>query len=164
MYLNIGGDFSVRAESVIGVFDLDNTSCSKWTRKFLAEAQKAGAVVEATDELPKSFLVVSEYGENRVILTKYNAAVLLKRMQDAQRTPISAKGEAILQKKSRISSKLKKNITPAKSRFWRDWRPSESGPACISARPAVRACTIWSMRSSITQSTKHWPDTASTSL
>ena len=72
MYLNIGGDFSVRAESVIGVFDLDNT-----------------------DELPKSFLVVSEYGENRVILTKYNAAVLLKRMQDAQRTPISAKGEAI---------------------------------------------------------------------
>ena len=51
--------------------------------------------MEATDELPKSFLVVSEYGENRVILTKYNAAVLLKRMQDAQRTPISAKGEAI---------------------------------------------------------------------
>ena len=84
MYLNIGGDFSVRAESVIGVFDLDNTSCSKWTRKFLAEAQKAGAVVEATDELPKSFLVVSEYGENRVILTKYNAAVprsLLKEKQ-----------------------------------------------------------------------------------
>ena len=92
MYLNIGGDFSVRSESVVGVFDLDNTSCSKWTRKFLAEAQRAGAIVEAT---PKSFLVVSEYGENRVILTKYNAAVLLKRMQDAQRSPISAKGEAI---------------------------------------------------------------------
>ena len=36
MYLNIGGDFSVRSESVVGVFDLDNTSCSKWTRKFLA--------------------------------------------------------------------------------------------------------------------------------
>ena len=95
MYLNIGGDFSVRSESVVGVIDLDNTSCSKWTRKFLAEAQRAGAIVEATDELPKSFLVVSEYGENRVILTKYNAAVLLKRMQDAQRSPISAKGEAI---------------------------------------------------------------------
>ena len=101
MYLNIGGDFSVRAESVIGVFDLDNTSCSKWTRKFLAEAQKAGAdlvfmpIYYTPASLPKSFLVVSEYGENRVILTKYNAAVLLKRMQDAQRTPISAKGEAI---------------------------------------------------------------------
>ena len=43
MYLNIGGDFSVRGETIVGVFDLDNTSCSKWTRKFLAEAQKAGA-------------------------------------------------------------------------------------------------------------------------
>ena len=43
MYLNIGSDFSVRGETIVGVFDLDNTSCSKWTRKFLAEAQKAGA-------------------------------------------------------------------------------------------------------------------------
>ena len=95
MYINIGGDFSVRAQNVAGIFDLDNTTSSKWTRKLLAEAQKAGAVVEATDELPKSFLVVSEYGESRVILTKYNAAVLLKRMQDAQRTPSTVKGEAI---------------------------------------------------------------------
>ena len=45
MYLNIGGDFSVRGETIVGVFDLDNTSCSKWTRKFLAEAQKAGVPV-----------------------------------------------------------------------------------------------------------------------
>ena len=32
MYLNIGGDFSVRSESVVGVFDLDNTSASHLTR------------------------------------------------------------------------------------------------------------------------------------
>ena len=95
MYLNIGGDFSVRAEAVVGVFDLDNTSYSKWTRRFLTMAQEAGAVIEATDELPKSFLVAQEYGQNRVILTKYNAAVLLKRMQEAQYPPIPAKGEAI---------------------------------------------------------------------
>ncbi len=84
MYLNIGGDFSVRSESVVGVFDLDNTSCSKWTRKFLAEAQRAGAIVEATDELPKSFLVAAEYGQTRVYLTKYNAAVLTRRFETAR--------------------------------------------------------------------------------
>lgn len=95
MYLNIGGDFSVRAESVIGVFDLDNTTYSKWTRKFLTEAQNAGAVVEATDELPKSFLVASEYGQSRVILTKYNAAILQKRLQETQGSPIPAKGEQV---------------------------------------------------------------------
>lgn len=91
MYLNIGGDFSVRTEAVIGIFDLDNTSCSKWTRKFLTLAQTAGEVVEATDELPKSFLVTSEYGQSRVILTKYNAAVLQKRLQEVQRSSIPVK-------------------------------------------------------------------------
>ena len=40
-------------------------------------------VVEATDELPKSFLVTSEYGQSRVYLTKYNAAILEKRIQEA---------------------------------------------------------------------------------
>ena len=95
MYLNIGGDFSVRGETIVGVFDLDNTSCSKWTRKFLAEAQKAGAVVEATDELPKSFLVAAEYGQTRVYLTKYNAAILQRRLQEPQRSPIPGKGEKL---------------------------------------------------------------------
>lgn len=95
MYLNIGGDFSVRSDAVIGVFDLDNTSYSKWTRRFLTQAQQAGAVIEATDELPKSFLVTSEYGQSRVYLTKYNAAVLQKRIQQAQRDPIPAKGETL---------------------------------------------------------------------
>lgn len=87
--------FSVRGETIVGVFDLDNTSCSKWTRKFLAEAQKAGAVVEATDELPKSFLVAAEYGQTRVYLTKYNAAILQRRLQEPQRSPIPGKGEKL---------------------------------------------------------------------
>ena len=73
MYLNIGGDFSVRGETIVGVFDLDNTSCSKWTRKFLAEAQKAGAVVDAPDELPKSFLVAAEYGQTVDLPLTYTA-------------------------------------------------------------------------------------------
>ena len=60
-----------------------------------AEAQKAGAVVEATDELPKSFLVAAEYGQTRVYLTKYNAAILQRRLQEPQRSPIPGKGEKL---------------------------------------------------------------------
>ena len=95
MYLELGGDLLVQSRAVLGIFDLDNTSWSKRTRIFLETAQKNGELIDAAEELPKSFLVVSEYGESRVILTKYNAAVLLKRMQDAQRTPSPVKGEAI---------------------------------------------------------------------
>ena len=40
-------------------------------------------MIAATDELPKSFLVISEYGMRRVYLTQYNAAVLVKRLEEA---------------------------------------------------------------------------------
>ena len=82
MYIPIGLDFSVRDSAVIGVFDLDNTSWSARTREFLAQAEKNGQTVDAADELPKSFVLTQEYGEQRVYLTKANAAVLQRRMAE----------------------------------------------------------------------------------
>ena len=40
MYLSIGNDMAVRDRSIIGIFDMDNTSTSKRTREFLAKAEK----------------------------------------------------------------------------------------------------------------------------
>lgn len=80
MYLHIGKDMVVRTSSIIGIFDLDNTSTSPRTREFLASAEKEGQVVPC-DELPKSFILTSEYGFNRVYLTEYNAATLEKRLK-----------------------------------------------------------------------------------
>ncbi len=80
MYINIGGDLSVRQKSVIGIFDLDNTSTSKRTRQFLTMAEKEGQVVPC-DDLPKSFILTSEYGMTRIFLTPYTAATLEKRMK-----------------------------------------------------------------------------------
>ena len=34
MYLSIGGDMAVRDRALIGIFDLDNTTCSRDTRAF----------------------------------------------------------------------------------------------------------------------------------
>ena len=42
MYLSIGNDMAVRESSIIGIFDMDNTSTSKRTRAFLEEAEKQG--------------------------------------------------------------------------------------------------------------------------
>ena len=42
MYLELGGDLLVQSRSVIGIFDLDNTSWSKRTRQFLEAAQENG--------------------------------------------------------------------------------------------------------------------------
>ena len=80
MYLNIGNDMAVRSKSVIGIFDLDNTSTSKRTRAFLDAAEKEGQVVPC-DELPKSFILTTEYGMDRVYLTSLNTATLERRMK-----------------------------------------------------------------------------------
>ena len=80
MYISIGNDFAVRESSIIGIFDMDNTSTSKRTREFLEKNEKEGQVVPC-DELPKSFILTSEYGLPRVWLTAYNTATLEKRLK-----------------------------------------------------------------------------------
>ena len=60
MYYSIGRDFMVRGRSVIGIFDLDNTTYSKATRRFLQAQVKKGAVVESSETMPKSFLLASD--------------------------------------------------------------------------------------------------------
>jgi len=80
MYLSIGNDFAVRDSNVVGIFDLDNTSTSKRTREFLDRAEREGEVVPC-DDLPKSFVLTSEYGFSRVRLTELSAATLEKRFK-----------------------------------------------------------------------------------
>ena len=80
MYLNIGNDMAVREKSIIGIFDMDNTSTSKRTREFLEKAEKEGQVIPC-DDLPKSFILTAEYGFDRVYLTSLNASTLEKRLK-----------------------------------------------------------------------------------
>ena len=80
MYLSIGNDMAVRDKSIIGIFDMDNTSTSKRTRAFLEAAEREGQVVPC-DDLPKSFVLTAEYGLNRVFLTSLSSTTLEKRMK-----------------------------------------------------------------------------------
>ncbi len=80
MYLNIGNDMSVRESSVVGIFDMDNTTTSKRTRLFLEAAQRDGAIVPC-DDLPKSFIVTMEYGMMRVYESTLSSSTLEKRMK-----------------------------------------------------------------------------------
>ena len=70
----------MRESSLIGIFDLDNTTTSRRTREFLEAAEKEGQVVPC-DELPKAFLLTAEYGLPRVYLTALNSRTLERRLQ-----------------------------------------------------------------------------------
>ncbi len=80
MYLSIGNDMAVRESSIIGIFDMDNTSTSKRTREFLEKNEKEGQIVPC-DDLPKAFIVTAEYGLDRVYLTSLSAITLEKRLK-----------------------------------------------------------------------------------
>ncbi len=80
MYISIAKDMAVRDKSIVGIFDLENTSTAKCTRDFLNTAEAQGQVVPC-DDLPKSFVVTSEYGFNRIHLSELNPATLEKRLK-----------------------------------------------------------------------------------
>ena len=80
MYLSIGNDMAVRDSSIIGIFDMDNTTTDKRTREFLSAAEKEGAVIPC-DDLPKSFVLTTEYGMQKVRLTSLASSTLEKRLK-----------------------------------------------------------------------------------
>lgn len=78
--MSIGNDMAVREKSIIGIFDMDNTTTDKRTREFLSAAEKEGAVIPC-DDLPKSFVLTTEYGMQKVRLTSLASSTLEKRLK-----------------------------------------------------------------------------------
>jgi hypothetical protein len=86
-YLHLGKGTLVREDEVLGIFDLDITSQSHLTRKFLSMADKAGQVVNAAEDIPKSFVLCRQKGETRVYLSQMASATLLKRAAEQTQIP-----------------------------------------------------------------------------
>ena len=80
MYLHLGQNVMVRSQDVIGIFDLDNTTWSFRTRRFLERAEREGWVVSVGDDLPRSFVLAENGGgEPEVYLTSLSPAALATR-------------------------------------------------------------------------------------
>ena len=79
MYLHLGQDVIVNERTIVGVFDMDNSTVSRHTRAFLARAQREGRVVKVSLELPKSFIVCEEKGRETVYISQISTATLLRR-------------------------------------------------------------------------------------
>lgn len=80
MYINLGNNTVIKEKDIIGIFDLDNTTVSARTRKFLEIAQKRGNIILTSNELPKTFVVAnSKKGEKKVYLSQLSTATLSKR-------------------------------------------------------------------------------------
>ena len=84
-YLHIGMNVMVDPRRVIGIFDLDNTSTSKHTRRFLDGAEKEGVVQSACEDIPKSFVVCDHpYHPQIVYLSQLNTSTLKNRAESGK--------------------------------------------------------------------------------
>lgn len=84
MYLHLGKGSVINTAEIIGIFDLDISSQSHLTRAFLTAAEKSGAVINAAEDIPKSFVVAERAGVRRVYLSQMASSTLLKRAESGQ--------------------------------------------------------------------------------
>ena len=81
MYINIGQNVILSHDGILGIFDLDTSTGSHLTRKYLSRMEKAGCVVNAADDIPKSFVLYRKGEETIVYLSQYSSQTLYKRSQ-----------------------------------------------------------------------------------
>lgn len=79
MYIHLGGEYVVKEDEVIGIFDIDNTTVSKHTRDFLNKSEKKDEIINVSYELPKSFILTSKNGKNKIFISQISPATLSKR-------------------------------------------------------------------------------------
>ena len=89
MLLHIGEGTLVRAENVVGFFDIDGDVTPEDTRAFLRQAEAEGVVELLTTDVPRAIVVTMEPpAGRRVYVTRVSAATLAARlMRDAAPRP-----------------------------------------------------------------------------
>ncbi|MDR2647262.1 MAG: DUF370 domain-containing protein [Oscillospiraceae bacterium] len=78
-YLHLGAQSLVLKNQIIGIFDLDSATVAMATRDFLASMQRGGAVRDAGEDLPKSFVLTQTKQGCVAALSPLNPSALLHR-------------------------------------------------------------------------------------
>lgn len=81
MYIHLGRDYVLNDRDIIGIFNLETTTISPRGREFLNYAQKNGAVVSLSDELPQSYVLADGGVVDKVYLSELSSAVLRRRAE-----------------------------------------------------------------------------------
>ncbi len=83
MYLHIGNNYSVDTRDIVGIFDIENTTVEKCTKKLLERAEKEHKCVYTTYEMPKSFIITVKNGKEKVYISQLAAETLKKRLKNS---------------------------------------------------------------------------------
>lgn len=80
MFLHLGNDVVINTKNLIGIFDIDKSSISKFTKEYLNNAEKMKRIVNVSFELPKSFIVCLDENFNETVyISQISPSTLKKR-------------------------------------------------------------------------------------
>ncbi len=82
MFLHIGNGKSVKKKEIIGIFDLDTATVTKTGKSFINEREKRGLVEYDDFDLPRSFILICEEGEEKIKLSRISTQGLKLRAEE----------------------------------------------------------------------------------
>ena len=80
MYIHLGRDYVLNDRDIIGIFNLETTTITPRGREFLNYAQKNGAVVSLSEELPQCY-VLADAPVDTVYLSELSSTAMKKRTE-----------------------------------------------------------------------------------
>ncbi len=98
MYIHLGRDYVLNDRDIIGIFNLETTTISPRGREFLNYAQKNGAVVSLSEELPQCYVLADAPDADFKIVAQTEEAshvAIPLRKADASATLLEAVNNAI---------------------------------------------------------------------
>ena len=78
MFLHLGGSVTVKADEVIGIFDIEACSVSRVTAEFLNSCQKKGIVKYSSQDMPKSFII----SKDKLYISNVSHSTVVKRAKE----------------------------------------------------------------------------------
>lgn len=74
MYLHIGNGINIRKKDIIGIFDLDSSTVSSITKKYISQNEKEGNVRYEDTDLPRTFVLFeNKNGEHKIELSRISS-------------------------------------------------------------------------------------------
>ena len=80
MYIHLGRDYVLNDRDIIGIFNLETATVSPRGREFHNYAQKNGAVVSLSDDLPQCY-VLADAPVDTVYLSELSSAAMKRRTE-----------------------------------------------------------------------------------
>ncbi|MFG6319058.1 MAG: DUF370 domain-containing protein [Clostridia bacterium] len=82
MYVHIGKDLVVKAEDIIGIFNLDYIGNTKEYKNFKSNLEEQKLLKIITPNLGKTFILTENLGKSKAYITNIGASTIGKRKKE----------------------------------------------------------------------------------